>query len=136
MGLVDLWSIVLEKISEKITKPSFETWFKGTEAEIEGDTLIIKARNPFAADWLEERYKSLINETVRETARKTYNIKIMSLDRSPENDMQVKRNDTSKTSNDHLHHLIEEQKRFMSKQQEKIEELEKRIRVLEQTALK
>ncbi len=133
---MDLWSIVLEKISEKITKPSFETWFKGTEAEIEGDTLIIKGQNSFAADWLEERYKSLIYETVRESARKTYNIKIMSLNGSPENNTLVKRNGSSKTSNDNLHNLIEEQNRLISKQQEKIEELEKRIRVLEQTALK
>lgn len=65
---MDLWSAVLEKISEKISKPSFETWFSDTYAEIDDDVMIVKAKNEFAADWLEERYKTLIFETVREAA--------------------------------------------------------------------
>jgi hypothetical protein len=41
---MDLWSEVLTKLSEKISKPSFETWFAGTEAEIIGETLLIKPK--------------------------------------------------------------------------------------------
>lgn len=61
-NIADLWNNALAKIEKKISKPSFDTWLKSTKAHaLKGDTLVIKAPNEFARDWLEERYSQLIS---------------------------------------------------------------------------
>ncbi|MFD1362639.1 chromosomal replication initiator protein DnaA [Lentibacillus salinarum] len=66
-NIQELWEATLEKIEEKISKPSFETWLKNTKAEsLDNDTLTIMAPNEFARDWLEGRYTSLIDEILLE----------------------------------------------------------------------
>ncbi|SFB29792.1 chromosomal replication initiator protein DnaA [Lentibacillus halodurans] len=63
----ELWYATLEKIEEKISKPSFETWLKNTKAEsLDEDTLTVLAPNEFARDWLEGRYTNLIDEILLE----------------------------------------------------------------------
>ncbi|WP_147532311.1 DnaA N-terminal domain-containing protein [Bacillus marasmi] len=78
---MDLWSKVLNRINDSISKPSFQTWFVDTIAEKCDDVVIVKAKNEFAVDWLRERYLSLISETVREVAGKTYKIDFASEDK-------------------------------------------------------
>ncbi|WP_026584873.1 chromosomal replication initiator protein DnaA [Bacillus sp. J33] len=61
-NIADLWNNTLANIEKKISKPSFDTWLKSTKAHaLQGDTLVIKAPNEFARDWLEERYSQLIS---------------------------------------------------------------------------
>ncbi|MEW9111134.1 chromosomal replication initiator protein DnaA [Cytobacillus gottheilii] len=61
-NIEDLWNQALSNIEKKISKPSFDTWLKSTKAHsLQGDTLVIKAPNEFARDWLEERYSQLIS---------------------------------------------------------------------------
>jgi chromosomal replication initiator protein len=61
-NIADLWNNALANIEKKISKPSFDTWLKSTKAHsLQGDTLIVKAPNEFARDWLEERYSQLIS---------------------------------------------------------------------------
>ncbi|ASK61763.1 chromosomal replication initiation protein DnaA [Virgibacillus phasianinus] len=63
----ELWAATLEKVEEKVSKPSFDTWLKSTKAEkLQDDTLIISAPNEFARDWLEGRYTILISELLFE----------------------------------------------------------------------
>ncbi|MBP1971056.1 chromosomal replication initiator protein [Virgibacillus natechei] len=63
----ELWVATLEKIEEKISKPSFDTWLKNTKAEVlEKNTLIISAPNEFARDWLENQYSNVISEILGE----------------------------------------------------------------------
>ncbi|WP_163527923.1 chromosomal replication initiator protein DnaA [Halobacillus ihumii] len=63
----ELWDNTLEKMKEKISKPSFETWLKATKADsLKENTLIIVAPNEFARDWLENQYEGLITETLHE----------------------------------------------------------------------
>ncbi|WP_163969268.1 chromosomal replication initiator protein DnaA [Oceanobacillus halotolerans] len=64
-NIEELWTATLEKIEEKISKPSFDTWLKNTKAlRINEDTLIIAAPNEFARDWLEGHYTSLITNII------------------------------------------------------------------------
>ncbi|SFD71397.1 chromosomal replication initiator protein DnaA [Lentibacillus persicus] len=66
-NIQELWDATLEKIEEKISKPSFDTWLKNTKADsLSDDTLTVMAPNEFARDWLEGRYTSLINEILLE----------------------------------------------------------------------
>lgn len=63
----ELWSQTLDSIQNKISKPSFETWLKATEAiNMENDILIVCAPNDFARDWLESRYADLVRDTLKE----------------------------------------------------------------------
>ncbi|WP_164670565.1 chromosomal replication initiator protein DnaA [Virgibacillus doumboii] len=63
----ELWKATLEKIEEKISKPSFDTWLKNTKAKsLIDDRLVVTAPNAFARDWLEGRYTNLINEILED----------------------------------------------------------------------
>ncbi|GGE06163.1 chromosomal replication initiator protein DnaA [Marinithermofilum abyssi] len=65
----ELWAQTLERIQEKLSKPSFETWLQATEAvDYRDDTLIISAPNEFARDWLESRYANLVRDTLQDVA--------------------------------------------------------------------
>jgi Mg2+ and Co2+ transporter CorA len=77
---MDLWSKVLFEIEKSISKPSFDTWFASTTAKVDDDLLIVCSKNKFASEWLEERYKSLIFDKVRQVAGETYEIEFYSLD--------------------------------------------------------
>ncbi|MDG5789402.1 chromosomal replication initiator protein DnaA [Evansella sp. AB-P1] len=68
-NLNDLWEQALKMIEEKVSKPSFDTWFKFTKADSidQGtNTIHIIAPNEFARDWLENRYLRIITETLHE----------------------------------------------------------------------
>ncbi|MEC5425056.1 chromosomal replication initiator protein DnaA [Virgibacillus sp. C22-A2] len=66
-NIEELWVATLEKIEEKISKPSFDTWLKNTKAELlEDTTLVISAPNEFARDWLENQYTNLISDILLE----------------------------------------------------------------------
>ena len=58
---------LLDKMREKISKPSFETWMKATKAyTLKGDILTVIAPNEFNRDWLEDRYSDLIADLLFE----------------------------------------------------------------------
>lgn len=66
-NIQEIWVATLERIEEKISKPSFDTWLKNTKAvAIENNTLIVSAPNEFARDWLENQYTKLISDILTE----------------------------------------------------------------------
>lgn len=74
----ELWTATLEKVEEKVSKPSFDTWLKNTKAEkLQEDTLIVSAPNEFARDWLEGRYTILISEILFEITGASLNTKFV-----------------------------------------------------------
>lgn len=73
----ELWQQVLSVIQTKLSKPSFETWFKPIKTSVITDSsLIIYAPNKFAMEWLESRYARLIQATVQETTGLTLDVKL------------------------------------------------------------
>ncbi len=63
----DLWQQVLSIIQTKLSKPSFDTWFKATKASFVDNSLVeVTAPTTFAAEWLENRYTKLIRTTLHE----------------------------------------------------------------------
>lgn len=73
-----LWDRALQYIQEKLSKPSYETWLKSTEAvDYRDQTLIIAAPNEFARDWLESRYSNLVRETLREVTGSIIGVKFV-----------------------------------------------------------
>lgn len=63
----ELWQAALEMIEEKVSKPSYDTWLKNTEAvELNNTVLIVAAPNEFARDWLENQYTTVIDEVLED----------------------------------------------------------------------
>ncbi|MDQ0271969.1 chromosomal replication initiator protein DnaA [Cytobacillus purgationiresistens] len=77
-NIEDLWQKALANIERKISKPSFDTWLKSTKAHLlQGDTLVIKAPNEFARDWLEERYSTLISGILEDLTGEKLEVKFI-----------------------------------------------------------
>lgn len=90
----------------------------------------VMSKNEFVSDQLEERYKTLIFETVREVTNQTYEIEFFHSEGTSSTDtMSLSR--TKENAYDTLKNLIDVQNDLLKKQQEKMLELEKRISQLE-----
>ena len=60
-----IWQATLGQLQLQVTRPSYNTWLKGTVGiALEGDRLVIGTPNTFAAEWLEQRMYQLIRKTV------------------------------------------------------------------------
>ncbi|WEK56428.1 MAG: chromosomal replication initiator protein DnaA [Candidatus Cohnella colombiensis] len=63
----EIWQQVLSVIQTKLSKPSFDTWFKATRASFIGDdVVIVTAPTIFAAEWLQNRYTHQVSSTLSE----------------------------------------------------------------------
>ncbi|EFM10968.1 chromosomal replication initiator protein DnaA [Paenibacillus curdlanolyticus YK9] len=81
----DMWQQVLSVIQTKLSKPSFDTWFKATKAELDGEVLVVTAPTTFAAEWLESRYTKLVRTTMFEFLGRQVDVKfIIEENRAPE----------------------------------------------------
>ncbi len=126
------WDAILEKISTRISKPSFETWFQSTKAEIVGEKCIIFAPNSFAKDWIVNHYQQMIGAIVDETLGKHYEL-VFTVDRG-ENFEKIESPSPVIENKNHtptFDSLFIQLGHIFQKQQEKIIELEKRIELLE-----
>jgi len=62
-----LWAQILEKLENRISKPSYETWLGETEvAELTNNHLIVSVPNEFTKNWLDQRYTEFIDEIILE----------------------------------------------------------------------
>jgi chromosomal replication initiation ATPase DnaA len=73
----DVWNQVLLILEGKLSKASFETWFKPTKARWDGDTFRIVANNEFMRDWLENRYQKLISQTIYTLTGKNFTLQFL-----------------------------------------------------------
>ena len=123
------WENVLQSIKNNsdISKPSYETWFANTKAELNDNTLTVIVPNDFSMMWLEEHYGNLIFETVEEVMGKSIEINLVSDDKIKTID-----NKNPNIKSQSMYDLYKEQKDLLIKQQETIDDLEKRIQLLEE----
>ncbi|GAA0290846.1 chromosomal replication initiator protein [Gracilibacillus halotolerans] len=98
----ELWENILIQIEQKVSKPSYDTWFKGTGIDqLQEDTIVISAPNAFIRDWLENRYISLITEACYELTGVKLNVKFVIPDSEEETDnkeMTTKKKSTIPTA--------------------------------------
>jgi len=62
-----IWKKTLENIKEKITNPSFNTWFSETKAVMTTaeNQLVLQVPNNFIQEWIESQYTDLIEEILK-----------------------------------------------------------------------
>ena len=71
-----LWAGVLGDLQGQVTRPSFDTWLKGTEGlSLTDDTLVVGAPNTFVAEMLERRMHALILEAVGRYLRRDVEVR-------------------------------------------------------------
>lgn len=74
----ELWSQTLSEIQKNVSKPSFETWLKATEAiELKDNLLIIAVPNNFSRDWLESRYADIIRKKLKALTNQSIGVKFI-----------------------------------------------------------
>ena len=57
----EVWSRILSEARAAVSEQAFRTWLAPTEAvAFSQDTLIVTTPNPFAADWVENKYSELL----------------------------------------------------------------------------
>ncbi|MCA9365234.1 MAG: chromosomal replication initiator protein DnaA [Candidatus Moranbacteria bacterium] len=62
-----LWKAVLGRIELSISKANFVTWFKDTDiVSREESTFVVRVPNGFAKEWLENKYNSVILQSLRD----------------------------------------------------------------------
>ncbi|RAK05431.1 chromosomal replication initiator protein [Halanaerobium saccharolyticum] len=63
-----IWKKTLENIKEKITNPSFNTWFSETKAVMTTaeNQLVLQVPNNFIQEWIESQYTDLIEEILED----------------------------------------------------------------------
>jgi chromosomal replication initiator protein len=66
-ALEQLWQDVLTRLQGQLSRPTFETWIKPTQAHsLSADTLVISTPNPFARNWLQKHYVGTIASVVQD----------------------------------------------------------------------
>lgn len=72
----ELWQQVISVIQTKLSKPSFDTWFKSTKASfLSDDVVVVTAPNVFTAEWLESRYTKLVATTIADAIGRPVTVK-------------------------------------------------------------
>lgn len=73
--IILIWEEALKIIKSKLSKPSYDTWLKNTQAiSMDENQIIIEVPNEFSREWLESRYVELIKDTLYQVINKEYDI--------------------------------------------------------------
>ena len=61
------WALCLEYMSHRVKQQSFNTWLKPTKGNLsENGSFVVKVRNQFVSDWLQNHFRELIEEAIAE----------------------------------------------------------------------
>ncbi len=67
----EVWIEVLDRVSEHINTPSLRVWFEGTRpVDLREDQLEISVPNDLAKEYIESRFKPLLEEALASTLGK------------------------------------------------------------------
>ncbi|WP_336788394.1 DnaA N-terminal domain-containing protein [Paenibacillus sp. MMO-177] len=62
---IQVWATCLRSLEEKLSKPTYDTWFKNTFAIKRGTIYTIYTPSDFVTNWLKDRYLSVIGDVLR-----------------------------------------------------------------------
>lgn len=73
-----IWNKVLPLLESDVSKPTFDTWFQGTElVSYFGNNIIIKVQNDFAKNMLENNYFNIVKNHLEATLNQSLNIQFV-----------------------------------------------------------
>lgn len=81
----EIWERALGILEKELAKPSFETWIKTAQpVDLEDSTLVIAVPNELARDWVENRYRKLIEKTISTVAGTTWSVRLVANEGNPQ----------------------------------------------------
>ncbi|MGM0409402.1 MAG: chromosomal replication initiator protein DnaA [Bacillota bacterium] len=99
--LEHIWQETLNNIKEKLSDPSFKTWFSNTEPlkVNKNNQLLIKAPNDFIKDWIETRYNELIEEIISELTGNDWEVLLLTPEEIEELEFEEETDNNEKKKN-------------------------------------
>jgi len=80
LNLKQLWSAALGEIQLSLSKANYETWFKDTAiVSEEDDVFMIGVPNAFAREWLENKYRTQVRETLQRLLSRTVDVRFVNM---------------------------------------------------------
>ena len=77
LTLKELWNRVLDRLKQKLSRPTFDTWIKTAKAKgFQDNCLTISTPNPFILNHLQKNYIQIIANVVEETIGQPVEIKL------------------------------------------------------------
>ena len=78
MDAKQVWRAALGELQVSLSPANYETWLKDTAlVDVDGDRFRVAAPNGFAKDWLENRYRSLIAQTLARVVGYSVNVEFI-----------------------------------------------------------
>lgn len=104
----EIWQEILAIINTKLSKPSFDTWFKATKVvSLTDKEIVISAPTTFAVEWLESRYTKLVATTVLEYLDKHVNVSFIIEESAPPEQIQPHKEPPAPVLNEeHISHML------------------------------
>src|SRR5437763_11571660 len=80
LNLKQLWSAALGEMQVALTKGNYDTWFKDTAiVSEEDDVFMVGVPNAFAREWLENKYRQQIRDTLQRLLSRTVDVRFVNL---------------------------------------------------------
>ena len=90
MDAKQVWRAALGELQVSLSPANYETWLKDTQlVDVDGDRFRVAAPNGFAKDWLENRYRSLIAQTLARVVGYSVNVEFEVRELDPEEPVEV-----------------------------------------------
>ncbi len=85
MDAKQVWRAALGELQVSLSPANYETWLRDTAlVDVDGDRFSVAAPNGFAKDWLENRYRSLIAQTLARVVGYSVNVEFLVRDVEPD----------------------------------------------------
>ena len=96
------WALCLEYMSHRVKQQSFNTWLKPTTGNLsENGKFVVRVRNQFVSDWLQNHFRELIEEAIAEILGTSHSLVFELNDESAKDQASLKlydRNTLSETT--------------------------------------
>jgi len=78
LALRRAWDRAMHTLSNRVNKPSFESWFKSMKpVSFDGERVTLGAPSPFACEWVSKRYGNLVREVLAQHLGKAVEVAIV-----------------------------------------------------------
>ena len=76
MSYIENWNLFLELVQKELSRQAYQTWFNSINMlSIENNEITIEVPNRFHYEWLDSKYSSLINRSLRQSFNKKLSVK-------------------------------------------------------------
>lgn len=76
MEIEFVWKNALKSLQDSLGKTALETWLLPLKTQIEDNQLVLEAPDVFFRDWIEQHYKTALEEAVKVSSNNTLGIKL------------------------------------------------------------